>query len=317
MNLEAGAVVLANGGVAAIDEFDKMDTSDRSALHEAMEQQTVSIAKAGIVATLKAQTAIIAAANPRSGRYDRYKTPTQNIHLPPSLLSRFDLIFLVIDRPDPAEDAQMAEFILKNSMLGPNDSLGGKKGNIAPIQVDLLKKYIKHARRTCHPVLTEEAKEEIKEFYLKLRGQYDSEDAIVSILARNLDALVRLSEAYAKMALRDKIIKSDVEEVIKLFKRFLKDTGYDETTGKIDMDRILVGQSRSSITKLDKMLSRLKEIFEENNWKALERKNVVQILELEEDLDEKWIKDALDELIKEGTLYEPRTNMIKFTNKDD
>ncbi len=317
MNLEAGAIVLANGGVAAIDEFDKMDTSDRSALHEAMEQQTVSIAKAGIVATLKAQTAIIAAANPRSGRYDRYKTPTQNIHLPPSLLSRFDLIFMVIDRPDPADDAQMAEFILQNSMMGPNDTYDSKKGNVAPIPGDLLKKYIKHARRTCKPVLTEEAKEEIKEFYLKLRGQYDSEDAIVSILARNLDALVRLSEAYAKMALRSKVIKSDVEEVIKLFKRFLKDTGYDETTGKIDMDRILVGQSRSSISKLDKMLSRLKEIFEENNWKALDRKNVVQVLELEENLDEKWIKDALDELIKEGTLYEPRNNTLKFTNKDD
>jgi len=317
MNLEAGAIVLANGGVAAIDEFDKMDTSDRSALHEAMEQQTVSIAKAGIVATLKAQTAIIAAANPRSGRYDRYKTPTQNIHLPPSLLSRFDLIFIVIDRPDPADDAQMAEFILQNSMMGPNDSYESKKGSIAPIPGDLLKKYIKHARRTCEPVLSEEAKEEIKEFYLKLRGQYDSEDAIVSILARNLDALVRLSEAYAKMALRNKVLKSDVEEVIKLFKRFLKDTGYDETTGKIDMDRILVGQSRSSISKLDKMLSRLKEIFEDNNWKALERKNIVQILELEENLDEKWIKDALDELIKEGTLYEPRNNMLKFTNKDD
>ncbi len=317
MNLEAGAIVLANGGVAAIDEFDKMDTSDRSALHEAMEQQTVSIAKAGIVATLKAQTAIIAAANPRSGRYDRYKTPTQNIHLPPSLLSRFDLIFIVIDRPDPAKDAQMAEFILQNSMLGPNDSIESKTGNIAPIPSDLLKKYIKHARRTCHPVLTEEAKEEIKEFYLKLRGQYDSEDAIVSILARNLDALVRLSESYAKMALRDKVIKKDVEEVIKLFKRYLKDTGYDETTGKIDMDRILVGQSRSSISKLDKMLTRLKEIFEDGNWKALERNNVIQILELEEDLDEKWIKDALEELIKEGTLYEPRNNMLRFTNKDD
>ncbi len=317
MNLEAGAIVLANGGVAAIDEFDKMDTSDRSALHEAMEQQTVSIAKAGIVATLKAQTAIIAAANPRSGRYDRYKTPTQNIHLPPSLLSRFDLIFLVIDRPDPAEDAQMAEFILQNSMLGPNDSIESKTGNIAPIPSDLLKKYIKYARKSCHPVLTEEAKEEIKEFYLKLRGQYDSEDAIVSILARNLDALVRLSESYAKMALRDKVIKKDVEEVIKLFKRFLKDTGYDETTGKIDMDRILVGQSRSSINKLDKMLARLKEIYEDGNWKALERNNVIQILELEEDLDEKWIKDALEELIKEGTLYEPRNNMLRFTNKDD
>ena len=317
MNLEAGAIILANGGVAAIDEFDKMDTSDRSALHEAMEQQTVSIAKAGIVATLKAQTAIIAAANPRTGRYDRYKTPTQNIHLPPSLLSRFDLIFIVTDKPDPANDAQMAEFILQNSMQGPKDKTNSKSSNVAPINNELLKKYIKHARRKYFPVLSEEAKETIKEFYLQLRGQYDSEDAIVSILARNLDALVRLSEAYAKMALRNKVIKSDAEEIIKLFKRYLKDTGYDESTGKIDMDRILVGQSRSSIGKLDKMLTRLKEIFEDNNWKALEKNNVIQILELEEGLDEKWIKDALEELVKEGTLYEPRNNTFKFTNKDD
>jgi replicative DNA helicase Mcm len=211
----------------------------------------------------------------------------------------------------------MAEFILKNAMLGPDDDIESKTGKISPIPRDLLKKYIEYARRTCHPVLTEEAKEKIKEFYLNLRGQYDSEDAIVSILARNLEALVRLSEAYAKMALREKVVKNDVDEIIKLFKRYLKDTGYDETTGKIDMDRILVGQSRSSINKLDKMLTRLKEIFEDGNWKALERNNVIQILELEEDLDEKWIKDALEELIKEGTLYEPRNNMLRFTNKDD
>jgi replicative DNA helicase Mcm len=317
MNLEAGAVVLANGGIAAIDEFDKMDPQDRSALHEAMEQQTISIAKAGIVATLKAQTAILAAANPRSGRYDRYKTPTQNIHLPPSLLSRFDLIFVVIDRPDPADDARMADFILKNSIIG-NGSLDDDQTDItAPIDGDLLKKYIKHARRNYEPLLTDEAKERIKEYYLDLRGKYDSEDAIVSILARNLDALVRLSEAYAKMALRNKVLKEDVEEIIKLFKRYLEDTGYDETTGKIDMDRILVGQSRSSINKLDKLLNRLKEIFEENHWQALERKNIIELLELEEELDEKWIKDAIDELVKEGTLYEPKHNFLRFTNKED
>ncbi|MFX0023131.1 MAG: minichromosome maintenance protein MCM, partial [Candidatus Hermodarchaeota archaeon] len=271
MNLEAGVVVLANGGVAAIDEFDKMDTADRSALHEAMEQQTVSIAKAGIVATLKAQTAIIAAANPYSGRYDRYKTPTQNIRLPPSLLSRFDLIFVVVDKPNPADDAQMAEFILKNSMLDPEETIEENGNSNAPISSDLLKKYIKHARRTCIPILSDEAKERIKEFYLDLRGQYDSEDAIISILARNLDALVRLSEAYAKMALRKKVLKEDVDAIIKFFKRYLKDTGYDETTGKIDMDRIFVGQSRSNLNKLETLMNRLKEIFEENNWKALEK----------------------------------------------
>ncbi|MHA1885062.1 MAG: minichromosome maintenance protein MCM, partial [Promethearchaeota archaeon] len=316
MNLEAGVVVLANGGVAAIDEFDKMDTSDRSALHEAMEQQTVSIAKAGIVATLKAQTAIIAAANPYSGRYDRYKTPTQNIRLPPSLLSRFDLIFVIVDRPNKPEDAQMAEFILKNSMIKPDEEFEDANEAIAPIPSKLLKKYIKHAKRACHPVLSEEAKEKIKQFYLELRGQYESDDAIISILARNLDALVRLSEAYAKMALKDKVTKEDVEEIIKLFKRFLKDTGYDETSGKIDMDRIFVGQSRSSLNKLESLMNRLKEIFEENNWRALEITGVVPILELEDNLDKKFIENALDELIKEGTLYEPKNGFMKFTKKD-
>ena len=316
MNLEAGVVVLANGGVAAIDEFDKMDTADRSALHEAMEQQTVSIAKAGIVATLKAQTAIIAAANPQYGRYDRYKTPTQNIRLPPSLLSRFDLIFIVVDRPNKSEDAQMAEFILKNAMTKPEEDFDNENDTITPISSEFLKKYIKYARRTCHPVLTDEAKERIKEFYLGLRGQYESEDAIISILARNLDALIRLSEAYAKMALRDNVIKDDVEEVIKLFQRYLKDTGYDETSGKIDMDRIFVGESRSNLNKLESLMNRLKEIFEENNWKSLEKNNVIQILELEENLDKKFIENSLGELIREGTLYEPRSNFIKFTNNE-
>ena len=316
MNLEAGVVVLANGGIAAIDEFDKMDTADRSALHEAMEQQTVSIAKAGIVATLKAQTAIIAAANPHSGRYDRYKTPTQNIRLPPTLLSRFDLIFVVVDRPNPSEDAQMAEFILKNAMIKPEEEFDDIGERMAPIPKELLKKYIKHAKRTCHPILSEEAKERIKEFYLKLRDQYDSEDAIISILARNLDALVRLSEAYAKMALRDVVTKEDVEDIIKLFKRFLKDAGYDEISGKIDMDRIFVGQSRSNLNRLESLMNKLKEIYEENGWRPLERINVIQILDLEEKLDKKFIENAIEELIKEGTLYEPKSGFIKFTNKE-
>ncbi|MFW9821696.1 MAG: minichromosome maintenance protein MCM [Candidatus Thorarchaeota archaeon] len=316
MNLEAGVVVLANGGIAAIDEFDKMDTADRSALHEAMEQQTVSIAKAGIVATLKAQTAIIAAANPYSGRYDRYKTPTQNIRLPPSLLSRFDLIFVVVDRPNSSEDAQMAEFILKNAMVKPEEEFDEHGEASPPIAKELLKKYIKNARRTCHPVLSDEAKDRIKEYYLELRGQYDSEDAIISILARNLDALVRLSEAYAKMALRENVTKEDVEEIMKLFKRYLKDTGYDETSGKIDMDRIFVGQSRSNLNRLEALMNRLKEIFEENSWKPLEKTNVIQILDLEEKLDKKFIENAIEELMKEGTLYEPKSGFIRFTNKE-
>ena len=278
---------------------------------------TVSIAKAGIVATLKAETAIIAAANPHSGRYDMYKTPTQNIRLPPSLLSRFDLIFVVVDRPNKAEDAQMAEFILQNAMTNSeSENFDDNEEKFAPISGKLLKKYIKHAKRTCKPTLTNEAKKHIKDFYLELRGEYNSEDAIVSILARNLDALVRLSEAHTKMALREKVLKEDVIEIIKLFKRYLRDTGYDETTGKIDMDRIFAGESRSKLNKLDKLLTRLKEIFEDNERRMLERKGVVQILDLEEGLEEDYINKAIDDLITQGILYEPKSGYLKFTSND-
>ncbi len=320
MNLEAGAIVLANGGIASIDEFDKMDVADRSALHEAMAQQTVSIAKAGIVATLKAQTAIIAAANPYTGRFNEYKSFTENTRMPPSLLSRFDLIFKVMDRPDPANDAQMAEFILQSAMMGPEEFLeDSEKSNkmVAPISTDFLTKYIKYARKNYFPKLSEEAKERIKQFYLDLRGQYKKEDAIVSILARNLEALVRMSEAYAKMALRDKVLKEDVDEIIKLFKRFLKDTGYDKETGKFDVDMILMGQPRSKTNKLTRVYDRLKELFEENQWKALEKKNVIQVIELDENIEKGFVKNAIEEAIKEGTLYEPKPNEIKFTSKQD
>ncbi|MHA1146878.1 MAG: LAGLIDADG family homing endonuclease [Promethearchaeota archaeon] len=279
---------------------------------------TVSIAKAGIVATLRAETAVIAAANPHSGRYDTYKTPTQNIRLPPSLLSRFDLIFVVIDKPNPAEDAQLAEFILQNAMDDASDSSEDPEKKSVPIPKDLLTKYIKYARKNCFPSLSVEAKERIKEFYLELRGDYNGDDAVVSILARNLDALVRLCEAYAKMALESKVTKEHAEEIIKLFKIYLKDTGYDAATGKIDMDRIFVGQSRSQLNKLDKLLNRLKEMFEENGWRPLEKDSVIQIIDIdEEDLEKKFIKDAIEELIREGTLYEPKPNHIKFTQREE
>jgi len=319
MNLEAGAIVLANGGVAAIDEFDKMDSADRSAIHEGMEQQTVSIAKAGIVATLKSQTAIMAAANPYSGRFNEYKSFAENVRMPPSLLSRFDLIFKVVDKPNPASDAQMAEFILNNATINVEDkanNIEDSKDDVAPIDGDLLKKYIKYAKRSCRPILSEEAKDRIKSFYLELRGQYDSEDAIVSILARNLEGLIRLTEAYAKMALKDQASKEDVEEIIKLFNRYLKDTGYDKETGKFDIDMIITGQPRTAINKLERFLDKLKQIFEENNWQELDRKGIIQIIELDGEFDRTYIEKSIDELVNEGTLYEPKTGKVKFTQRE-
>jgi len=314
MSLEAGAIVLADGGIAAIDEFDKMEAQDISAIHEAMAQQTVSIAKAGIIATLRAQTGIIAAGNPYMGRYNKYKTPTENIRQPPTLLSRFDLIFIVLDEPDKAKDAQLAEFILKQA-TGDFDQISQNTDEpLIPINHDLLKKYIHYARQNCHPILTREAKDKIKEYYLNLRSTYDAEQAIVSILARNLEALIRLSESYAKMALRDKVLIEDVEEIIKLFNRHLRDVGYDESTGKFDIDRIFTGQTRSKINKITKILDRIKNMINENDGRAVEIESAIEVLEIEEDLDREFIEETINQAVRDGTLYKPKNKYIKYVD---
>lgn len=276
---------------------------------------TVSIAKAGIIATLRAQTGIIAAGNPYMGRYNKYKTPTENIKQSPTLLSRFDIIFVVIDEPNKADDAQLAEFILDQATGEYDQTPTDSTGTASLINPDFLKKYINYARITCHPTLTKKAKERIKQFYLDLRGKYEADQGIVSILARNLEALIRLSEAYAKMVLREKVLVEDVEEIIKLFKRFMRDTGYDETTQKFDIDRIFTGQTRSKINKITKILDRIKRMVDENNGNPVEIENIIEILELEPDLEIEFIEETINEAVKDGTLYKPRNNTIKYVKK--
>ncbi len=206
----------------------------------------------------------------------------------------------------------MAEFILEQATGDFTQISQNVDEPLIPINHDLLKKYIHYARNNCFPVLTQEAKDKIKEYYLDLRGKYDAEQAIVSILARNLEALIRLSESYAKMALRDIVLIEDVEEIIKLFNRYLRDVGYDESTGKFDIDRIFTGQTRSKINKITKILDRIKNMINENDGNAVELENVIEILEMEEDLDREFIEETIDQAVKEGTLYKPRNKYIKF-----
>ena len=156
-NFESSLVYVHN----CVDEFDKMKEEDRGALHEAMEQNTVTIAKGGIYATLNARTAILAAANPIFGRYDAYKNLTDNITLPIPLLSRFDLIFVIKDNPTPAQDERLATHILDVHRRGGYTEP-------PPVQFDLMKKYITYAKKIS-PKLTTEAETRLKEFYLQLR----------------------------------------------------------------------------------------------------------------------------------------------------
>ncbi len=221
---QAGVLPLCSGGFAFIDEFDKMNSVDRSGLHEAMEQQTVSIAKAGFRMTLPSKTAILAAANPKFGTYDIEESLATNIDVPPPLLSRFDLIFLIRDTINAEDDERKAKFILDTFVDGI------EKSDVL-LEPELLSAYLNHAR-TLTPVLTSESQQHILNIYKKMRDISAKEDSSITIGTRQLEAIVRLSTAHAKLHLRNEINKYDVDAVETIIKSMFESFGFDFETGK-------------------------------------------------------------------------------------
>ncbi|MFW5929068.1 MAG: minichromosome maintenance protein MCM, partial [Halobacteriota archaeon] len=246
--LEAGALVLADKGTACVDEIDKMRSEDRSALHEALEQQQVSVAKAGINATLKSRCSLLGAANPKHGRFDEYEAIAEQIDLEPALISRFDLIFIVKDKPDEDEDSRLASHILQTNYAGEiaadGEDPGEAMGDIEPeVDGELLRKYIAYSRREVHPTMTESARERLEEFYVDLRAS-GSED-VVPVTARKLEALVRLAEASARVRLSERVEVEDAERAIEVTRKSLEEVGMDPDTKEFDIDIIESGTSHS------------------------------------------------------------------------
>ena len=299
--LEAGALVLADQGLAAIDEVDKMRNEDRVAMHEAMEQQTVSIAKAGIVATLNARCAILAAANPSLGRFERNKTIAENIDLPITLLSRFDLIFPIIDIPSKESDAKLASHILA---IHTNSEEPFK--NIIP--PELLRKYVIYARKIIHPKLSQDAQKEIFDFYLKMREI--STEGPVAITPRQLEALVRLTEAHARMNLRNEATSEDAREAINLMKYMMDTTMIDYATRKVDVDILMSGLPKSQRDKFVKIRDILKELNYEKE--AVDVQEVLQRAEREGIASEEARK-IIEKMKNEGDIFEPKKGFIKKT----
>ena len=232
--------------------------------HGLILHNNVSIETAGIVATLQAKTAIIAAANPKLGRWNNYATAIENINLPPTILSRFDLIFVVHDTPERANDDRIAEYILKNHM---DDNLEDEPeaGNTAQkkedyIPMELLKKYIRHAKNISKPKLTKETAKKIRDFYVSLRNAGGDNTSGITIVARNLDGIVRMCEAYAKMAIRDIVTPQDVDIILDLVKQSQHDIGYDPETGTTDMDVLLTGTSSNKRNRLNAILKDRKSV---------------------------------------------------------
>ena len=225
--LEAGALVLADKGICLIDEFDKMNEKDRTSIHEAMEQQSISISKAGIVTSLRARCSVIAAANPIQGRYNPQLSFKDNVDLSDPILSRFDILCVVRDEIDEEVDHDLSTFVINQHMKTHpiarkyniiNQTLDVRKDDSERYDLQTLKNYIKYARDTCRPQLTNANTEIIKQFYMKLR-QESIDSSGINIAVRHIESLVRMSVAHAKMHLRSEVKKEDVDLAIRVMLR--------------------------------------------------------------------------------------------------
>ncbi|MFB6134050.1 MAG: MCM family protein, partial [Halanaeroarchaeum sp.] len=305
---------------------DKMRSEDRSAMHEALEQQSISISKAGINATLKARCSLLGAANPKYGRFDQYESIGEQIDLEPALISRFDLIFTVTDQPDAERDAELADHILQTNYAGElnthranvttsnvtDDEVDGATETVEPaIDADLLRKYVAYARRNTFPTMTPAARSAIEDFYVDLRSKGQDEDAPVPITARKLEALVRLAEASARVRLSDTVEEADAERVIEIVRTSLQAVGVDPETDQFDADVIETGTSKSQRDRIKNIKTLIEEIEDDFEEGA----PIDEILARAEEvgMERSKAEHEIDKLKQRGEVYEPSTDHLRTT----
>lgn len=300
--LEAGALVLTNKGICCIDELDKMTQEDQSAMHEGLEQQTITISKANIQATLKAETTVLAAANPKFGRFDPYDLIAKQIELPTTLLNRFDLIFPMRDLPDKEKDEKLAGFILQLHQTAEKRE--------TELTSELIKKYVSYSRRNVFPKITDVARKEIQDFFVNMRNVGEREEAVrtIAISPRQLEALIRLSEASARAELREKVIKKDARRAIELVHFCLSQIGLDPETGKIDIDRLATGISasqRNEILVVREVITELEKVL----GKTIPLEDVEREAEIR-GVDKERVNEIIEKLKRSGDIFSPRHGVI-------
>lgn len=298
--LEAGAMVLCHKSLLAIDEFDKMNKDDQIAMHEALSTQTISIAKASIIATLPAQTSVLAGANPKYSRFDPYRAIGEQIDVPDTLLSRFDLKFIMRDEPVKELDEKLATHVMQVRM-SPQEI----RSAIPP---ELLRKYIFYARRNCFPDITSEAAERLKKFYIDMRSTYAGEGAEIPITLRQYEALMRLAEAAARIRLSDKVEVQDAERALNLMTYSLKQIAFDIKTGKFDIDRTegVASSKRTMIRTILNIIERLEKTI----GKPVPYDEIQAEAE-NEGMNRHDMDEIITQLKRDGTLFEPKVGHLQ------
>ena len=313
--IEAGALVEATGGLCAIDEFDKVDEDDRQGANQAMAEGMITPAKAGIKnIELPARTKVIAAANPTYGRFDRYEPIGEQMDFDPTIFSRFDLIFTFSDQPDEEMDGELADHILETHQDGAKRQRGEElteSGESDPeIEPDLLRSYIAYAQQECTPVLSDEARERLREFYVDIRSRGDDADSPVPTTARKLDALVRLAEASARLRLDDTVNVQDAERVIELVLDSLKQVGVDPETGQFDTDVVETGTTKSQRKRIKMVKNTIKELELEYEDGA-PRDEVLD--KVKDDYSRTKVIGDIDKMKEKGEAYEPNDGHIRLS----
>ena len=294
MMLEAGAVVLGDQGIVCIDEFDKIKPEDRSALHEVMEQQTCSVAKGGIVATLNARTSILSASNPIYGKYDPYKNITENVNLPVPLLTRFDLIFIVRDSPDKEKDNLVASHILE---IHRDTEQAARPA----IDIDLFSKYLAYAKQI-EPALTPEAIDIVRSYYMDMR-RIESE-GMITVTPRQLEGLIRLASARARLLLKDMVNAEDAQRAIYLVDQMMRTAGVDVNTGKTDFG-VLYGKPQSVVSKEKTFMELFRGLTGTENNDVEDKVLVDELVKTGKFSDEEARK-YIQKFNREGQIFERR-----------
>ncbi len=303
--LDAGALVVASGGFAFVDEFDKMDKSVHQSMHEALESQQIPISKAGINTVLNAKTTVLASSNPIGGEVDRFTPIQDQVEIQRPLLSRFDLIFLLNDKVDEEKDRWIAE---KQHSLADGEANGT---NDLVVDEDLLQKYIAYARENLEPTYAnEDVKQELVDLYVKKRQQNeDEEDAPTPITARVNDSYRRLAQASARARLSEEITMADVDRVKKLIDTSLGDTAFDET-GTMDGNKAQGGASKSQLDRIDRVKNLIEDVEEEYDGAPID---VVMERAMDMGLGKNQTEHDIDKLSQKGEVYEPSTDTLRTT----